>query len=120
MLSRFAPALAAALMAGPALADQMTMGQSIESASLHEGALDMVAYYVPAPDGAFEVTATFAPRTAMMMSAAPARLVMVLADGDDVAFSMPGYPETRYRFTRAGDGVTVSARPTAPAQLAGF
>ena len=51
---------AAALLALPALADTMTMRAPIEAASLHDGPLDMVAYYVPAEGGTLEVTATFA------------------------------------------------------------
>ena len=94
----------------------------IWSASLHEGVLDMVAYYQPAAGGTLEVSATFAPRTVRMMADAPMRIVMVLADGDDIAFAMPGYPDTRYRFARSGDAVTFSARPVlgAAATIAGF
>ena len=118
---RFATVLAA-LIASPALADQMTMDRAVQAASLHDGPLDMVAYYQPAADGALEVTATFAPRAVRMMSAAPMRIVVVLAEGDDVAFAMPGYPEARYRFVRSGESVTVSVRPTVRAEpeLAGF
>jgi hypothetical protein len=122
MFHRLALAVAAALLAGPALAEQMTMDRAIEAASLHEGPLDMVAYYRPVPGGVLEVTATFAPRTVTMMSAAPMRIVMVLADGDDVAFAMPGYPQARYRFARDGEAITVSVRPVADAgrEIAGF
>ena len=38
------------------------------------------------------------------------RVVMALGDGDDVAFSMPGYPQVLYRFLRTGGDVTVSVR----------
>jgi hypothetical protein len=119
---RFATALVVALSAGPALAEQMTMTHAIQAASLHEGPLDMVAYYEPAPGGVLEVTATFAPRVTAMMAAAPMRIVMALGDGDDVAFAMPGYPQAMYRFVRAGATVTVSVRPVAAAEpeVAGF
>ena len=100
--------VAAILLAGPALAEQTTVHRAIEAASLHEGPLDMVAYYVPAAGGALEVVATFAPREAP--AARPMRIVMALGDGDDVAFAMPGYPEALYRFARAGEAVTVSVR----------
>ena len=120
---RLAPAFVAAFVAGPALADQMTMTRAIQAASLHDGPLDMVAYYEPAPGGALEVTATFAPRKVTMMAAAPMRIVMALGEGDDVAFAMPGYPQALYRFVRSGEDVTVSVRPVVVApgqQLAGF
>jgi hypothetical protein len=113
-------AVAAAVMLhltlpGPGLAEEATMRRAIEAASLHEGPLDMVAYYVTAPGGELEVTATFAPREAP--GAAPMRIVMVLGDGDDVAFAMPGYPRALYRFVRAGGAVTVSVRQIRPAGI---
>jgi hypothetical protein len=122
MFRRLAPALVAALIAGPALAEQMTMDRTIEAVSLHDGPLDMVAYYQPAPGGLFEVTATFAPRTVTMMSAAPTCIVIVLADGDEVAFAVPGYPQARYSFVRNGGEVTASVRPvlSAESRVTGF
>jgi hypothetical protein len=111
-----AAAVAAGLGAGPALADSMTMDRPIEAASLHDGPLDMVAYYLPAEDGALEVTATFAPQVERpeAADAAAMRVVMALGDGDDVAFAMPGYLQALYRFRRAGDKVTVSVRRVDP------
>jgi hypothetical protein len=106
LFRRIAAAAAVAALAGPALAEEMTMSRAIEAASLHEGPLDMVAYYEPARDGALEVTATFAPREA---EAASMRVVMALRNGDDVAFGLPGYPQVLYRFVRTGQDVTVSA-----------
>ena len=41
-------ALLAAVFTAPAFAEQMTMNRAIEAASLHDGPLDMVAYFVPA------------------------------------------------------------------------
>jgi hypothetical protein len=110
-----AAATAAALIAVPVAAEQMTIGRAIEAASLHEGPLDMVAFYEPTPGGALKVTAAFAPRIVQVMSAAPMRVVLALGDGDDVAFAMPGYPEALYRFDRSGDVVTVSVRRVEPA-----
>jgi hypothetical protein len=110
-------AIAAALFAGPALAEETTVHQAIEAASLHEGPLDMVAYYVPVAGGALEVTATFATRE---VRAEPMRIVMALGDGDDVAFAMPGHPQSLYRFVRAGDSITVSVRPVPSAVPASF
>ena len=103
-----AAAIAVALLAGPSLAEEMTMTRAIEAASLHEGPLDMVAYYRPVTSGALEVTATFAPRA--RGGRGPLRIIMALGDGDDVAFAMPGYPEARYRFVRSGQEVTASVR----------
>jgi hypothetical protein len=103
-----------AILAGPVLAEEMTVRRAIEAATLHEGPLDMVAYYQPAPDGALAVTATFAARDE---GDEPMRVVMGLGDGDDVAFAMPGYPQSLYRFVRAGEAVTVSVRSIQPAGL---
>ena len=108
--------IAAALLAAPALANSMTMHRPIEAASLHDGPLDMVAYYVPVEGRALEVTATFAENEPQpgAMTAPPMRIVMALDDGDDVAFAMPGYPQALYRFVRSGDAVTASVRKVDP------
>ncbi|MER8826270.1 hypothetical protein NKH73_04925 [Mesorhizobium sp. M0938] len=96
--------LAAMFLATPAFAEEATIGRPIESGSLHEGHLDMVAYYVPVDRGLLEVTATFAPK----IGGDPLRVVMGLADGDSVAFSMPGHQGSLYAFSRSGEEVTVS------------
>jgi hypothetical protein len=95
--------LAALLLAAPAFAGDVTMERPIVAGSLHEGSLDMVAYYVPAGD-LLEVTATFAPKG----GGDPMRIVMGLADTDSVAFSMPGHLGSLYAFSRSGEAVTVS------------
>ena len=112
-------ALLAAVFTAPAFAEQMTMNRAIEAASLHDGPLDMVAYFVPAAHDTLEVTATFAPHHGNARSDEPMRIVMGLADGDQVAFAMPGYQEALYRFTRSGETVTVSVLPV-EAPRAGF
>jgi hypothetical protein len=76
----------------------------IEAVSLHDGPFDMVAYYLPTGDGSFDVTATFVAD----IGADPMRIVMTLADGDDVAFALPGYPHALYRFAREGVTLEVS------------
>ena len=108
----------ATVLAHPGLAEEMILRRATEAASLHAGPLDMVAYYVPTPGGALEVTATFVVRDG---PAGPRRIVMALGQGDDVAFAMPGYPEAVYRFARDGAMVRVSVRPDAgPARRAGL
>ena len=82
------------------------MGRPIEAATLHEGPLDMVAYFQPGAEGKLVVTATFAAHGA---EGEPMRVILALADGDDVAFAMPGFLEAVYRFARAGD-VMVNGR----------
>jgi hypothetical protein len=37
---------------------------------------------------------------------------MVLAEGDNVRFGLPGLPGTIYSFARQNDAVTVEATPT--------
>ena len=105
---RLGAILALAVLAGPGRAEEMTVTRAIEAASLHEGPLDMVAYYRPVDGGSLEVTATFAPHDPSAFE--PMRIVMALGDGDDVAFAMPGYIEALYRFRRDGTAVTVSVR----------
>ena len=96
--------LATLFLANPAFAEEATLGRPIEAGSLHEGRLDMVVYYVPVDGDLLEVTATFAPKG----GGDPLRVVMGLADGDSVAFSMPGHQDPLYAFSRSGEEVTVS------------
>ncbi len=100
---------AALLVASPAFAEEVTIGSPIEGGSLHEGSLDMVVYYVPVDGHLLEVTATFAPKN----GGDPQRVVMGLADGDSVAFSMPGHRDSLYAFSRSGEEVTVSSEADA-------
>lgn len=91
-------------LATSASADSARMSAPIQAGSLHDGPLDMVAYWVPQDDG-YEVTATFIGR---MPGEQPMRIVMLLGDGDDVSFSMPGYRSALYTFARSDDAVDVS------------
>ena len=102
-----AASLLATLFLTPAFAEEITVARPIEGGSLHDGSLDMVAYYVPAEGDLLEVTATFAPNG----GGEPLRVVMGLADGDSVAFSMPGDEASLYAFSRAGAEVTISSEP---------
>lgn len=105
--------LPALLLANPAFAGEATVRRPIEAGSLHEGRLDMVVYYVPADGDLLEVTATFAPQG----GGEAQRVVMGLADGDSVAFSMPGYRDTLYAFSRSGEEVSVSSGADARLRL---
>ncbi len=107
-------ALAALGLSAPALAEEVTVAEPLAAASLHEGPVDLVAYYVAAPDGLIEVVATAA--YAEPRGAAPVRVTMALADGDSVSFGLPGMPGTAYGFARSGDALTV--RNAALPQLA--
>ncbi|MCB1354712.1 MAG: hypothetical protein KDK03_18435 [Rhodobacteraceae bacterium] len=100
------PALAALLLAAatPALAGEASVSHPAAAASLHDGRLDMVAYYTEADAGAYEVVATFADRT----GGQPMRVVMALADGDAVRFSMPGHKDALYGFARDGETLKIS------------
>lgn len=97
----------------PARAETVTVNTPIAAASLHEGPLDMVAYYVETSPEAYEVTATFAPRGE---NAAPMRVVLALRDGDSATFAMPGYRGANYGFSRTGGAVSISV--DAPDQTA--
>ena len=97
--------LAAMFLATPALAEEVTVARPIEGALLHQGRLDMAVYFVPVDGEILEVTATFAPKG----GGDAQRVVMALADGDSVAFAMPGYQDALYAFSRAGETVTVSS-----------
>jgi len=102
----FAALLSVAASALPAVADEMTVDRPIAAASLHDGPLDMVAYCLPKAGG-LEITATFISREE---GARPMRAVMLLADGDKVAFAMPGHLEALYRFARNGPALSASVR----------
>lgn len=102
-------AAAATLVALPALADEVRMSAPIEAGSLHTDDVSLVAYYLPQGDGSLEVTATWLGDE----DAEARRLVMRLADGDEVAFSLPGHMDTLFTFARDLDAVTVRSAPAA-------
>jgi hypothetical protein len=93
------------LLAVPVAAEEAVMSMPIQAASLHDGPLDMVAYWTNLDDGGFEVTATFIARTA---GAEPMRIAMRLAEGEDVSFGIPGHRSALYRFSRRDGIVDVS------------
>ncbi len=100
-----AAGLVCVLLASPALTEEVVLSRPIQAGSLHEGSLDMVAYWTSGDGREYNVTATFMPRT---RDATPMRVVMQLADGDDVSFAMPGHRSSLYRFARRGTEVTAS------------
>lgn len=104
-------AATATLVALPALADEVRMSAPVEAGSLHADDLSLVAYYVPLDDGRLEVTATWLGDAATEAR----RLVLPLADGDEVAFSLPGHMDTLFTFARERDAVTVHSAPAAGA-----
>ena len=98
-------ALFGATTSAPAQAEEVTISHALAAGSLHEGALDMVAYWLELPDGALELTATFRDRATIDE---PMRIVMPMQDGDALAFGMPGYEDSLYRFARAGQEISIS------------
>lgn len=89
----------------PAHAEEVTISRALAAGSLHESALDMVAYWTEGPGGALEVTATFRDRAT---DDEPMRIVMPVQDGDALAFGMPGYDGALYSFARSGQAISIS------------
>jgi hypothetical protein len=98
-------AIAATAPLAAAAAESVRLEAPSQAASLHEGAVDMVMFYLPRGDH-FEVVATYVDRDA---ASEPTRVRMGLTDGDSVAFGLPGQPDVLYRFTRRGSVVEVSS-----------
>jgi hypothetical protein len=95
-------------------AEEVTISHALAAGSLHEGPLDMVAYWLDGPDGALELTATFRDRTT---DDEPMRVVMPLQDGDALSFGMPGYQALLYSFARADQKIRISVE-VMPAMIA--
>ena len=106
MIKAFAVAavLGAALIA-PAQAEEATISRAMAAGSLHEGPLDMVAYWMDGPEGSLELTATFRDRAT---DDEPMRIVMPMRDGDALSFGMPGYRGPLYSFARTGREISMS------------
>ncbi len=109
-------ALLGATLTAPAQAEEVTISRALAAGSLHEGALDMVAYWLEVPDGALEVTATFRDRETIDE---PMRIVMPMQDGDALSFGMPGYAGSLYSFARSGKELNISVE-TNPDRIAGM
>jgi hypothetical protein len=97
--------------ATPAQAEEVTIARAMAAGSLHEGPLDMVAYWLDGPGSALELTATFRDRAT---DDEPMRIVMPMQDGDSLAFGMPGYRGPLYSFARTGRQISISVeiKPT--------
>jgi|GEM_PF-1172863 len=95
----------AALIPSIGFADTISLSIPYEAASLHDGDVDMVVYYVDHPDH-FEVVATYVSKTDLT---SPSRMRMGLMDGDATNFALPGLTHLSYEFARDGDVVTVTA-----------
>ncbi len=88
-----------------AQAEEVTVSRALAAGSLHDGALDMVAYWTETAEGALEVTATFRDRAT---DDEPMRIVMPMQDGDALSFAMPGYEGSLYSFARSGEEIRIS------------
>ncbi|EPX78619.1 hypothetical protein [Salipiger mucosus] len=101
--------LATLLAAAPvaALADSLTLETPLAGGTVHGGTVDMSVFWQPEGE-AHKVVAHYAEPG----DAAPQRLVMLLNDGDNVVFGLPGKRGTEYRFSREADAVTVTAART--------
>jgi hypothetical protein len=98
-------ALFGATLIAPAQAEEVTISRALAAGSLHEGPLDMVAYWTEVPEGALELTATFRNRAT---DDEPMRIVMPMQDGEALAFGMPGYEGSLYSFARSGQQISIS------------
>jgi hypothetical protein len=107
-------ALLGATLMAPAHAEEVTISKPLAAGSLHDGPLDMVAYWLEVPGDALEVTATFRDRAT---DNEPMRIVMPMQDGDALAFGMPGYAGSLYSFARSGKELNISVE-TNPDRLA--
>ena len=104
MFKAFTVAAAITLTPAMAFADTIILEKPMQGASLHEGAIDMVVYYLDHEDH-YEVVATYLAKT----DGEPQRLRMGLKDGDSANFRLPGQRHVAYAFSRENDAVHVSA-----------
>lgn len=88
-----------------ASADTINLTAPLQAASLHDGDVDMVVYYLEHKDH-FEVVATYLDQATIDQ---PSRLRMGLGDGDATTFSLPGLTHVSYSFERSGNSVSVTA-----------
>ncbi|WP_420325720.1 hypothetical protein [Mameliella sp.] len=104
LMNKLLTAAAFALTSTAALAGTVTLDAPAAGATLHEAGVNMSLYWTEA-EGGYELVATYVTDD----TAAPARLVMLLQDGDNVTFGLPDAPDTAFKFIRTGDVVVVAA-----------
>lgn len=105
MKTLLASAVIALSTAAAVQADQVVLSEALAGATLHEAGIDMSIYYTEAETG-LAVVATYVPQDATNV---PARLAMLLQDGDKVSFGLPGQRGVIYSFARNDADVTVTA-----------
>lgn len=107
-MSTFKTVLTALAVLAPlsANAGEISLTAPMQGATLQENNLDMSVYFTKAPADGYEVVATY-----VAADAAPARLKMLLTDGDSVSFSLPGHKGIVYNFSRTLTTVSVTAEP---------
>ena len=98
----------AALPTTAALADQIKLDKPATGATLHGKDVDMSVYFTENETGDYVLVATYLGKTSRDE---PARLVMVLSDGEKVQFGLPGKRGSLYVIARDGDRVTVTDLP---------
>jgi len=88
-----------------AQADTISLNSPMQAASLHEGGIDMVVYYLDEEDH-FQLVANYLDITD---TTTPLRIRMGLTDGDRTSFQLPGLPHVIYSFERTGTKVVATA-----------
>lgn len=95
----------ALIVASPLAADTLTLSEAMAGGTLQGRNVDMSAYWL-ARDGGYELTAVYASTDAEL---APARVTMLLQDGDAVRFGLPGHMGVVYTFEADASAVTISS-----------
>lgn len=102
--------IAAALVAMAPLAAQahdVTLEQPGHGATLNESGVDLSVHWL-AVDGGAEVSATY---VSSWDKFAPARVAMLLNEGDATTFSMPDARQVAFRFAFENGALRVTAQP---------
>ncbi|MEV8467670.1 hypothetical protein AB0T83_12865 [Fluviibacterium sp. DFM31] len=102
-LPKIAGLALACCVALPAAAESIRLEKAAQAASIHQGGVDLVAYYIDM-NAHLDVVATFVDGTDDDL---PARLRLGLRDGDVVTFTVPNRPDVAFRITRTGALVEV-------------
>jgi hypothetical protein len=100
-------AAAAVLSAFAAQADEITLKNPLDGATLNGDVADMSVHFAADDNDIYTVVATYVTDGADQ----PAQMVMELRDGDAVRFSLPGALTETYSFARKGGVLTVTNAP---------